>query len=64
MIRSVRAERVGEAYSCYVREAYEDSGIVENVENISLFNGGFRVAHVGTRFCLLQDFVDSGKAWV
>jgi hypothetical protein len=62
MIRSARAERVGEAYSTYVREAYEDTGIVEDVENVSLFNGGFEVAYVATRFCLLRDFDDSGKA--
>jgi hypothetical protein len=61
MIRTARAERVGEAYSSYVREVYEDSGIVENEENVSLFNGGFEVTHIGTRFCLLGDYDESGN---
>lgn len=60
MIRSARAERVGEAYSSYVRETYEDSGTLEEAEDISLFNGGFEVAFVGGRFCLLTDFGESG----
>jgi hypothetical protein len=62
MIRSARAERVGEAYSSYVRGAYTEHGTVESAENVSMFKGGFEVAHVGVRFCLLRDFDRSGKA--
>jgi hypothetical protein len=61
MLRSTRAERVGEAYSSFVREAYDNADMTENVENISLFHGGFEIAHVGKRYCLLQDWSESGK---
>ncbi|KZT44196.1 hypothetical protein SISSUDRAFT_1039474 [Sistotremastrum suecicum HHB10207 ss-3] len=56
MIRSARAERVGEAYASYVRSAYVDRGRTLDVENESRFNGGFKVAYVGQRFCLLTDW--------
>jgi hypothetical protein len=61
MIRSVRAERVGEAYSDWVRSAYTSNSVTADVENETLFKGGFEVGHVGRRFCLLRDFEDSGE---
>jgi hypothetical protein len=61
MVRSARAERVGEAYAEYARATYEDSGVLEETENVSLFNGGFEIAYVGARFCLLTDFGESGR---
>lgn len=57
MIRSARAERIGEEYSSFVRKCYLNT---EAVENVSLFNGGFEVAYCGKRFCLLKDWSESG----
>ena len=61
MIRSARAERVGEAYGEYARETYVDQQLTESAENVGLFNGGFEVAFVGRRFCLLKDWRESGR---